>query len=153
MRRKDREITEESHLEAILRSAAVCRLALTDGAQPYLVPMSFGFADGALYLHSAPAGRKIDLLRRNDRVCFEVEADVALVMGELACGWSFNYRSVIGFGRACFVDDAAERRRGLDAIMRQYGSVGPQDYAEQILARTLVIRIDIERLTGKERQE
>lgn len=153
MRRQDREIAEASQLEAILRRATICRLALVDGDQPYLVPMSFGFAGGALYLHSAATGRKIDILRRNDRVCFEVEADVALVRGETACAWSFNYRSVIGFGRARFVDDAAERRRGLDAIMRQYGSTGPQDYAEPVLARTLVIRIDIERITGKQRQE
>ncbi len=153
MRRQDRQISEGSQLEAILRKGLVCRLALADGDQPYLVPMSYGLADGALYLHSALSGRKVDILRRNNRVCFEVEADVALVRGEKACNWSFNYRSVIGFGRARFVDDAGERRRGLNAIMAQYGGTGPQDYADPVLARTLVIRIDIESMTGKQRQE
>lgn len=149
MRRKDKELTDPTAIEEILRRGSVCRLALVDEGQPYLVPMSYGYDGKALYLHSAAEGRKINILRSNNRICFEVEVDVKLVSGERACNWSFHYRSVIGFGRAHFVIDAEERQRGFDAIMRQYGAAGPFEYAAETLARTLVIRIDFEAMTGK----
>ncbi len=150
MRRKDKELADPAALEDILKRGSVCRLALVDDGQPYLVPMSYGYVDGALYLHSAAEGRKINILRNNSRVCFEVEVDVKLVTGERACNWSFHYRSVIGYGRGHFVTDPDERRLGIDAVMRQYGASGPFDYAPETMARTVVIRIEIEEMTGKQ---
>lgn len=51
MRRKDREITDRAAIEAILRRATVCRIGLVGKDGPYVVPMSFGYDAGRLYLH------------------------------------------------------------------------------------------------------
>ena len=67
MRRREREIRDERQMRDILDRGLVCRLGLSDGRYPYVVPMSFGIRDGRLYLHSAGEGKKIDLIRRNNR--------------------------------------------------------------------------------------
>ena len=149
MRRKEREIRDERSIRGILEQGIVCRVGLCDGRFPYIVPMSYGVRDGRLYLHGAGEGTKIDLLRKNNRVCFEVDADARVARGESACRWSMKYRSVVGFGTARLLEDDAEKRAGLDAIMAHYG--GPEGpYDGKSLERTCVIEIEIESMTGKE---
>lgn len=149
MRRKEQEITDQAELDAILARAAVCHLGMVDGDRPYVVPVCYGYRDRALYVHSAPEGYKIELLRRNPQVCFQVEADLALQPAEKACGWGIQYSSVIGWGRAVFLDDAAQKRAALDVIMAHYGASGPYVYAEKTLAKTTILKVEIESMTGK----
>jgi hypothetical protein len=82
MRRKDKEISDIALIEDIITKARVCRLALYDNARPYIVPLCFGYKDNILYFHSAPEGKKLSLLRNNNRVCFEFDTDHELVTGE-----------------------------------------------------------------------
>lgn len=79
MRRTDREIANRKEIEDILRRSTVCRLAMIDAGRPYLVPLCFGYDAGILYFHSAPVGKKIDLLKKNRNVCFEFDADTIVV--------------------------------------------------------------------------
>lgn len=150
MRRQEREIADQSQIEEVIARAEVCHLALIDGDWPYIVPMSYGYRDGVLYLHSAPAGLKIELLRRNPQVCFEMEADVALLPGESACGFGMRYRSVVGRGVARLVLEREAKVAALDVIMAHYGATGPHDYDSAMLARTLVIAIEVVSMTGKQ---
>lgn len=150
MRRHDREIIETARIEDVLKRATVCRLAMADGETPYIVPLCFGYAENRLYFHCATAGRKIDILRRYPRVCFEVDCDQELIESPQACGWSMRFRSVIGEGRATLIDDPAAKRAALDIIMRHY-SERDYSYPEDTLAKTLIIRVDIERMTGKQK--
>ncbi len=53
MRWKDREISDESGIEAIINKAVVCRLGIVNGNTPYVVPLCFGYHDNKLYFHSA----------------------------------------------------------------------------------------------------
>jgi nitroimidazol reductase NimA-like FMN-containing flavoprotein (pyridoxamine 5'-phosphate oxidase superfamily) len=149
MRRANREIKEPKAVRAIMEEAAVCRIGLSDDGMPYVVPMNFGLGENCLYFHCAAEGRKLDIIRRNDRVCFEMDLFREVVRGESACGCSARYESVIGFGRAVIVEDAAEKRAALDRIMEHYGEKGPFIYQDDILAKTAVIRITIESLTAK----
>lgn len=150
MRRGDREVKSEEAIREIIRRARVLHLAMTDGDRPYVLPLSYGYEEPrALHLHSASEGRKLDILRRAPQVCFAISIDHELIRGEESCGWGFRYRSVIGEGTVSFVGDTAERRRGLDAIMRQHGAEGG-DYAGETLDRTTVLRIDITSLRGKQ---
>lgn len=148
MRRQDREITVSAEIEDVLRRARVLYLAMVDGDRPYVLPLSYGFDGEALYLHCAPAGRKLDVLRVNPRVCFAVSLDHDLITGKVPCGWGFRYRSVVGEGTVAFVEDEAEKRHGLDALMAQHGGEGGE-YAAETLAKTVVLRIDITALSGK----
>ena len=101
MRRKDREITDIETIRSILDKAKVLHLAMIDGDRPYVVPLHYGYTlqEGrlTLYLHSAKEGRKLDVLRKNDRVAFVLETDVSLISGgELACKYGSAYASVMG---------------------------------------------------------
>jgi nitroimidazol reductase NimA-like FMN-containing flavoprotein (pyridoxamine 5'-phosphate oxidase superfamily) len=148
VRRSDREITEQSEIEAIISRARVCRLALSDGASPYVVPMNFGYHDGVLYFHSAPSGRKIDIIRRNASVCFEMDVDCEVVEGAAPCDWTTRYRSVVGFGTAAIIEDPAEKRFGLAVIVEQYAD-RRFEVPEETARRTAVIKVTIDRMTGK----
>ncbi len=149
MRRKDKEIKNKSAIEEILRQAAVCRIAMCDAGVPYLVPMSFGYEEGCLHLHSASEGKKIDVLKHNPSVCFELDIGQELVGNENPCKTSLKYRSVIGYGKAVFVVDREEKKRSLDAIVRQYSGQA-YDYPEESLNEVTIIRIHVESMTGKQ---
>jgi nitroimidazol reductase NimA-like FMN-containing flavoprotein (pyridoxamine 5'-phosphate oxidase superfamily) len=148
MRRKEKEITEKSEIESIMHKSLVCRLGLADNGTPYIVPLCFGYKDNCLYFHSAREGRKIDLLRRNNAVCFEFDSDLEIQAAKAACDWGMKYRSVIGYGRASFIDDRDAKRKALDVIMTQY-SDGVFEYSEKAFEKMLVIKVEIESMTGK----
>ena len=149
MRRAEREIKDRSTIEEILRRATVCRLAVCDGNVPYVVPLSFGYRDNRLYFHSAPEGRKMETIKANPHVCFEVDVDHEIVPGEIPCGWTVRYRSVIGFGKARLLEDVAQKKRALDIILGHYGR-GPFEYPEGAIDEVAVVVIEIDSLTGKQ---
>ena len=160
MRRSDKAVTERAEIDAILEDARVLHLGMCSLGEPYLVPLVFGYdaggaggANGAVYVHAAREGRKLDILRENPRVCFEVETDVEILPREAGCGWGVRFRSVIGTGRAEFVEEPAQKRRALDVIIAHYGGsplqFAGEPAAAEALSRVAVVRIDIDELTGK----
>jgi nitroimidazol reductase NimA-like FMN-containing flavoprotein (pyridoxamine 5'-phosphate oxidase superfamily) len=149
MRRKEMEITDRQLMEKVLKEAEIIRLAMVDDGDPYLVAMNFAYACGSLYMHSAREGRKVDALKKNNRVSFQTETGVEILIKDEACGCSTRYTSVFGTGRAVFVDDRAEKIEALDAIMAKYAGKAGLEYPEKALDRTLIIRVDIEAMTGK----
>jgi uncharacterized protein len=149
MRRREREIQDEKGIVEILEKGLVCRLGLYDGQYPYVVPMNYGYRNGRMYFHCAREGRKIDILKTNDRVCIEVDIDTRVVRGDTPCRWTAKYRSVIGFGRARILDDEREKKAGLDVIMAHYGGSGGE-YDEKSLQRTSLIEVVLESMTGKQ---
>jgi nitroimidazol reductase NimA-like FMN-containing flavoprotein (pyridoxamine 5'-phosphate oxidase superfamily) len=149
MRRKDKEIKDEELIEAILRRASICRIALSENDLPYIVPLCFGHKDDFLYLHSAKEGRKIDMIRKNNNVCFEIEIDTELVAGENPCKWTMKYYSIIGFGKAFLVEDTEEKREALDIISEHYSGKSSSEFPETALHNVVVIKVKIESMTGK----
>jgi len=149
MRRQEKEIRDGKEIREILQKGLVCRVGLCDGQQPYIVSMNYGYRDSCMYFHCAREGRKIDILKRNDRVCIEVDVDTRIVQGDAPCGWTTKYRSVIGFGRASIIDDEAQKRAGLDVIMSHHGASGGE-YDEKKLQRVSVIKVVLESMTGKQ---
>ena len=117
MRKKEKEITEKSDIESVIRQAVVCRLGLSDNNMPYIVPMCFGYMDDTIYLHSSYKGMKANIIRENPNVCFEIDTDVELVEAENACDYGMKYKSVIGFGNATFVENADEKEKALSIII------------------------------------
>jgi nitroimidazol reductase NimA-like FMN-containing flavoprotein (pyridoxamine 5'-phosphate oxidase superfamily) len=148
MRRKEKEIKDPAEIEAVLRSAQICRLGLCDKGIPYVVPLCYGYEDKVLYFHCALKGRKLDIIRDNNNVCFEVETDLDFVKHEEACKCGFNYRTVIGFGKASLVEGLDAKREALAIIMGQY-SDKRYDFPESNVNGVAVVRIDIESMTGK----
>lgn len=148
MRRAEREITDRAEMEDILRRAEIVNIAMVDAGEPYVVPMNFGYAAGAIYVHGALAGRRASVLAAKARVCFEVYVDYELKRGEDACAFSSKFRSVIGYGKAVFLSGRDEKVAGLDILMSKFAKP-PFVYNDKALEKTAVIRIDIESMTGK----
>jgi nitroimidazol reductase NimA-like FMN-containing flavoprotein (pyridoxamine 5'-phosphate oxidase superfamily) len=148
LRRKEKEITDIGEIESIIQKSQVCRLALADDGLPYIVPLCFGYKNNILYFHSAKEGQKIEILRRNHQVSFEFDIDARIRPGKDACNWAMAYKSVIGFGTASIIEDPEEKKKALDIIMRQY-SEDKFEYPDKTLAKMLVIKVDISRMTGK----
>nr|WP_279343379.1 pyridoxamine 5'-phosphate oxidase family protein [Fundidesulfovibrio terrae] len=132
----------------MLMRAEYIHLAMWDGASPYVVPVSFGYKDRALYFHSSLKGRKADCLRACNRVSFDAVIEYSLSRQLKPCDYTAHFKSVVGVGRASFVTDRAEKRAALDLIMSHYD--GPvREYEDKVLDVTCVVRIDLDELTGK----
>ena len=150
MRRKDKEITDRSFIDELLATARVCRIALVDAGEPYIVPVNYGYCDNALYVHSAAAGRKMDILRRNNRVCFEIESSIAIIEHPEPCHWGVRARSLIGYGRVEILTDREQKRRGLDIIMAHHGKTDANVYNEKQLTALVILKLTIESVVGKQ---
>jgi uncharacterized protein len=149
MRRNEKEIRNLGEIEAMIRRAKVCRLGLCDKGSPYVVPVCFGYEPGFLWIHSAPEGKKIDLLAANSQVSFEFDEVSGIVPAEIPCAWGMRYMSVIGSGYAEIVRDPEEKLHGLTCIMEQYSDERPAAIPVTMLADVRVIRIRIAEMTGK----
>ena len=149
MRRKEKQITDPDLLQAIIRKATVCRIALAEDNVPYIVPVNFGYRDGCLFFHSAPEGRKIDMLRSNDTVCFEMEVDTELVRGEKPCKWTMKYQSLIGYGKAVVIEEPQAKKDALDVIMAHYGAGPDLEYPDSVMDKFVIVKITVQSMTGK----
>jgi nitroimidazol reductase NimA-like FMN-containing flavoprotein (pyridoxamine 5'-phosphate oxidase superfamily) len=152
MRRKDREVSSMDEIIKIIDKCKVCRIAMNDGSRPYIVPLNFGyeFENNALtlFFHSAAEGRKIDILKANNFVCFEADCSHALVESDIACRNGFLYESVIGEGRVAFIAEPAEKEHALNAIMKhQCGRTFT--FNKSSFENLTVYKIDVTSVSGK----
>ncbi len=148
MRRKDKEITNNEEIESIIQKATVLRLALSNDNIPYIVPMSFGYENNVFYLHSAIKGKKIDLLKSNPNVAFELDTDTEIVTSEKACDWGMRFKSIVGHGKANFVEGEKEKDKALSIIVAQYTDK-KFTFSKESLKVTSVFKIDITEMSGK----
>lgn len=150
MRKVNQEITDKSILKEILHQAKICRLAMIDNGEPYLLPFNFGYKNNCIYIHSAPKGKKIDLLHKNEKVCFEVEQEAKLIKGDIACKWSTLYRSIVGYGTVEIITDFEEKTQGLEIIMEQHGATGKQVFEKKEVEFIVILKLSITSMTGKQ---
>lgn len=150
MRKVNLEITDKNVLEEILSNAMICRVAMMDGDLPYIVPFNYGYRDGCIYIHSAPEGKKLDLLGLNNKVCFEVEDGLELVKGEKACSWTTRYRSVVGYGSVEILSDDQSKQDGLEVIMAQHGAPELIEFEPKNIKRMVILKLTITSITGKQ---
>jgi len=156
MRRKDREITDINGIEEILLQCRTCHVAMADAGMPYVVPLSYGYRiiKGnilELYFHSAREGRKLDILKRNNKVCFEISREGEPLTSDTPCNSGYYYASVIGFGQAVFIDDDNEKRGALSAMFEHQTGRNVLFTAEQAES-VCVFKIVSNDFTGKKKQ-
>ncbi|HEY50041.1 MAG TPA: pyridoxamine 5'-phosphate oxidase family protein [Dehalococcoidia bacterium] len=126
-----RELTNEE-IEYLLGKHSHGRLGLCVNGEPYVVPVAFKYSDGAIYFHSAKRGKKLESIRKNNRVCFEIDE------------WEKAWASVICYGRVTLRDDVEAKRKGLELLA---GQALPEDRIES--APVYIGIIDIDELTGR----
>ena len=109
--KRDRQVTDPEQILRILDTAKVLHLGLSVNDEPYVVPMNYGYTmeDGklTLYLHSAVRGKKLDMIRANDRVFFEASCELTPFEGKVPCQYGLAYSSVMGRGTASMVEDVS----------------------------------------------
>jgi len=152
MRRKDREIKDISELELIISGSDVCRIAFADNNLPYIVTMNFGYSGGerpCFYFHCSNEGKKLEMLKNNNFVCFELDTDHEIYEGENGCDWGMRFSSIIGYGRISVLWEREQRIAGLNSIMSHYSDREGFSYDERVLENTTILRLDIEEMTGK----
>jgi nitroimidazol reductase NimA-like FMN-containing flavoprotein (pyridoxamine 5'-phosphate oxidase superfamily) len=152
MRRKDRELTGPDEIEQIISRADVCRIALADNNIPYIVTLNFGYSGGdkaCFYFHCAGEGRKLDMIRKNNFVCFELDTDHELYEGEKGCDWGMRFSSVVGYGHISIVENMESRIKALDSIMSHYSERKGFSYDERVLENTTILKLEISGMTAK----
>jgi uncharacterized protein len=149
MRRAEKEITSKKEIETVLAKAKICRIGLQDKDYPYIVPLNFGYKNGHLYFHSAPEGKKIDLIKKNNMVCFEVDIDHDIVNTGIPCNWSSTYSSIIGCGKASLITNPEDKQKALNIILKHYAPVTTYTFPEKNLRDVVIIQIEITEMTGK----
>ena len=154
MTKREFQITDENQIRNILDTAKVLRLGLAVDNEPYVVPMNYGYTmeDGrlVLYLHSAVRGKKLDMIRANSRVFFELDCDVTPFEGKVACQYGLTYSSIMGRGTARIVEDVEEKMQAMSILMKTQ-TQKKFTFNERLVSIVAVIRIDVEEYTAKHR--
>ena len=152
--KREREVTDPGEILEILDKSKVVHIAMVDGDEPYLVPMNYGYTmeDGklVLYLHCAHQGKKLDMIRANSRVFFEIDCDHKPFEGEKPCQYGLVYSSVMGRGTAHIVEDV-EEKKGAMAILMKTQTRKDFEFNDRLVSIVAVIRIDVEEYTAKHR--
>jgi nitroimidazol reductase NimA-like FMN-containing flavoprotein (pyridoxamine 5'-phosphate oxidase superfamily) len=158
MRRKDKEIADINELLDIIAKCKFCRLGLSESNLPYVIPINYGFSydynDEALtlYFHSAKEGKKLDIIRKNNNACFEIDCDTKLYEGEKPCNYGYEFKSITGFGKIIFLESVDEKTAALNHIMKhQTGKDVKYDFDENELNRVTVFKMPVEEFTGKQK--
>lgn len=149
MRRKDREINDEARLRSILEESSVLRIAIHDDPAPYILPLLFVYEENSLYFHSARKGKKIDLLKKNQVISFEVDLLNELVPDENPCQWSLEFSSIIGYGKVSFIEDTDTMARVLNLLMKKHRGGSNHTFCTSSLKGVVVIGVEILEMTGK----
>jgi nitroimidazol reductase NimA-like FMN-containing flavoprotein (pyridoxamine 5'-phosphate oxidase superfamily) len=156
MRLKEREITDRKEIEEILSKAPVGRIAVASDNQPYVVPVHFAYEKNKIFFHSADRGKKIEYLKVNPKVCFEVDEFHAIIANPNPCKFETKYRSVIAFGTARILADKEEKLQALRKILAKHGGRKEfltremmEKHVSSVGSKVVVVEIQIEELYGK----
>lgn len=154
MTRRERQVTDINEIVKILDKSKVLHLGMVDGDEAYVVPMNYGYKMNGdkltIYLHGARRGRKLDLMRANPKVFFEMCCDIVPFEGDIACKYGITYASVMGRGMAQIVEDVEEKKLALSTLMKtQTGK--DFTFEDKMTTIVTVIKIDVLEYTAKHR--
>ncbi len=152
MRRKDKEITDRNEIEEILLTSTVGRLGTCANGIPYITPMNFTYdkETSKIFLHCANEGRKLDNIRINPTVCFEVEEVKNVIVKQPTCASSVAYRSVIMFGSIKILSNLDAKNYALQKLAEKYTPQNPKaPFTDAMLNKTNVLEIEIRQMTAK----
>ncbi len=153
MRRSEKEIKDKAVIIDVLNTCHIGRLGtIGKDGYPMVKPLNFAYLYGKIYFHTAQEGEKIEDIKRDGRVCFEVDLPIAYIKAKNnPCQADYLYRSVIIKGSAKIIEDREEKLFALDCLMKKHQTDGGYgEYTEDKLKNVGIVRIDIEEMTGKE---
>ncbi len=154
MRRKDREVTDISIIDAFIAKEKIIRIAFADEGDIYIVPVNYGYKrdgeESVFYFHGAKAGRKYELAKSSPDIGFEIDGGFSIVSGrEDACDYSAKFQSVIGTGKLSLIEDRDEKKYALDCFMKHQTGRSGWNFDEKELKTTAVFSIRVNKMTCK----
>lgn len=150
MRKKQREITKEESIKVLNDGEYGILATMGENGFPYATPLSYVYCNDAIYFHCAVEGNKLDNITFNEKVSFCVVGKTKVLPEK----FSTEYESTIVFGRA-FKIEKEEKIEALRAIALKYSPYFTKEaleYIERAADATCVIKIEIDRITGKARR-
>jgi len=155
-RHPERTLPVPEEAERILSEAVVAHVGIVQDGRPVVIPMTFQYLDGRIYLHGAPGSRLIQAAASGAPICVEATVVEGLIASKSAETHSINYRSVVCFGTGALVEDRERRRVILEAMIARYfpGRTAGTDYApvtEREDKSTRVVEIRLEAASAKGR--
>ena len=152
--KRERQVTDPAQIRHILDTGKVLHLGLAVNDEPYVVPMNYGYVMEedrlVLYLHSALQGKKLDMIRANPRVFFEIDCDLMPFEGRVPCQYGLVYSSIMGRGEARLVEDVEQKKQAMSILMKtQTGK--DFSFEDRLVSIVAVIRIDVSEYTAKHR--
>ena len=92
MKQKEKNFDSSAEFSQVFQDADICRIALCDGNLPYIVAMNFGYSveKKSIYFHTAKKGRKLDVISKNNNVCFQIDTAHKLIISDSACQCTMN---------------------------------------------------------------
>lgn len=156
MRRKDREVTDLNQIFEIVRNCSVAHVGMVENGKPYVVALNFGYERQGdaliLYFHSAYEGHKMDILKENPNVYFQLDCVNEFITGtrENPCAYSWRYDSVMGSGQVEFIEDPEEKANALNCMIQHLGKIEDTfQFPEAMLKKTCVYKVCSTDITGK----
>ena len=154
MTKRELQVTDLNEIREILDTAKVLHLGLAVDNEPYVVPLNYGYTMEdeklTLYLHGANQGKKLDMIRSNPRVFFELDCGRMPFEGKVPCQYGMVYSSVMGRGTAHIVEDVEEKKQAMSILMKtQTGK--DFSFNDRLVSIVAVIRIDVSEYTAKHR--
>jgi hypothetical protein len=149
LRRKDREIEGKDAMQILIRGEYGTLSTVGEDGYPYGLPVNYVVIGDRIYIHCAKEGKKLSNIAYSDRVSFSVVGKAAVVPEE----FSTNYESVVVYGRALQID-GVEKGEALFGFIEKYSPKRIEEgraYIGRMENATTVVRIEIERVTGKRR--
>ena len=148
---KPRTVKLQEEINKIIDKCDAGYLGMTDPEnRPYVIPMNFGLDGDHIYLHSAKEGRKIGILKNNNRVtmAFSTDHQMYIRNEKVACSYTMKYRSVLAHGYVEFIEEPEDKIYGLNVIMKHY-SDKDFSYNAPAVNNVCVFRIVVEEFEAR----
>jgi len=150
MRKSQRQITDSEAIDLMGRGEYGILSTIGENGYAYGVPLSYVYFNNAVYFHCAIEGNKLENINFNNKISFCVVGSTKVLPDK----FSTEYESVILFGKAVEVINE-EKKQALVAIIEKYSKNFKEEgikYIDRAIEHTKVIKIEIERMTGKARK-
>lgn len=149
MRRKEKSMSL-SDAKALLTKTPIGRLGLSLNDHPYVVPLNYVFYNEKIYFHCSREGQKLDYLKRNNRICFEVDEYSGIRKRDKPCSYGSKYRSVIVYGNAKLILETGVKMKVLKKLLEKYVGDVNTSFNENTVMQTQIVEITAEKITGKQ---
>ena len=154
MTRREHQIFDIDKILEILEKSKVVHIGMVDGDEPYVVPMNYGYTYEneklTIWLHGATTGRKLDIIRKNPKVFFEMECDLVPFDCDVACKYGLSYSSLMGKGIATIIENSEEKQKALSILMKTQVDMD-FEFNEKLASVVGIIKIEVSEFTAKHR--